>query len=261
MTVSASVGKGGVNRQADTRIVQGLLNPHVARLGVRPLAIDGICGPLTIGAITRYQSNVMRVTADGRIDVGGPTLASLTKAAGPGGGTLGTITVVRRPQLLTWQYFTQVPVVIDPADNTRQQAYTQFDYDVPDIPHRVVDGKFAFGVPNVITITPRAFLQIGVPMKAALLEHERFHYDVGYICARRFAADMLATRTATLDELKAAYITLLDLHFYDRAEAIQARYDKNTKHGADPAFQALWLLLMHTCTGNPGATHIGDMPL
>jgi hypothetical protein len=173
----------------------------------------------------------------------------------------GTISVVRSPVLLTRQYFQQLPVVIDPADGTAQHAYTAFEYDIPDIPHRMIGGKFAFGVPNIITITPKAFIKIGVPMTRPLLEHERFHYDVGFVCARRMAADMLAARTNTLDELKAAYITLLDLHFFDRAPAIQERYDKNTKHGTDEMFQALWLLLMHVTLSVPEATHIGDMPL
>jgi hypothetical protein len=83
MSITGSVGKGGRNSQADTRIVQTLLNPHVRKLGVKPLEVDGVCGPLTADAITRYQLRVMKQgRADGRVDPGYATIRSLESSAG-----------------------------------------------------------------------------------------------------------------------------------------------------------------------------------
>ena len=52
-TISASVGLGGANRADDVRTVQSLLNDVKIERGgpAPPLAVDGIAGPLTNGAI------------------------------------------------------------------------------------------------------------------------------------------------------------------------------------------------------------------
>ena len=73
--ISASVGQGGRNRSPDVRIIQELLNQNLHR--IRPtqrLAVDGLIGPKTIGAITEFQSRVLRFSRpDGRVDPGGKT--------------------------------------------------------------------------------------------------------------------------------------------------------------------------------------------
>jgi LAS superfamily LD-carboxypeptidase LdcB len=76
--LNSSVGRGGVNRPDDIRLVQRLINSHLpVRQG--PLSEDGICGPRTIFAIETYQKSILRMNPpDGRIDPGGPTFRSLT---------------------------------------------------------------------------------------------------------------------------------------------------------------------------------------
>ncbi len=50
--LSGSVGKGGSNNAADTKLIQNLLNKN----GASPtLVVDGICGPKTIAAISKFQ--------------------------------------------------------------------------------------------------------------------------------------------------------------------------------------------------------------
>jgi len=74
-TLSASVGEGGVNKEADTLLVQQLLNKHGAGI-----AEDGDCGPITIGAIKDFQKDTVGFNnPDGRVDVGGTTWAALAK--------------------------------------------------------------------------------------------------------------------------------------------------------------------------------------
>ncbi|MDP3196341.1 peptidoglycan-binding protein [Tabrizicola sp.] len=73
-----SVGFGGQNQRADVQLVQTLLNAvPAARGGAFPaLATDGLCGPMTAGAIRRFQS-ANQCLADSRIDVAGKTERTL----------------------------------------------------------------------------------------------------------------------------------------------------------------------------------------
>ena len=86
-TISASVGRGGVNRQADTVTIQGLLNRvPVSSGGPTPLLdVDGLCGPITTSAIQNFQLKQWGwALADGRVDPAGPTLARLNDFDTPG---------------------------------------------------------------------------------------------------------------------------------------------------------------------------------
>ena len=79
-TISASVGRGGVNRSADTITVQELLNrvPPSSGGPVPLLKVDGLCGPKTTTAIQTFQLKQWGWNlADGRVDPAGPTLARL----------------------------------------------------------------------------------------------------------------------------------------------------------------------------------------
>lgn len=85
-SINGSVGAGGINRDADVRAIQELLNRHVSRLGLIRLFVDGATGPRTLEAIRRFQKMVMGlVMPDGRVDPQGRTLAALD-----GGVTGGT---------------------------------------------------------------------------------------------------------------------------------------------------------------------------
>jgi len=78
LTMDGSVGSGGVNFSNDVVLVQTLLNAIPPQDGGPDigLALDGIVGPLTIGAIRQYQSANTKIV-DGRIDVCGPTIIAL----------------------------------------------------------------------------------------------------------------------------------------------------------------------------------------
>lgn len=72
-SISASVGKQGVNRRSDVSTVQKLLKER----GADPGPIDGICGPKTIAAIIGFQKGFLP-RPDGLIEVGGITWRRLT---------------------------------------------------------------------------------------------------------------------------------------------------------------------------------------
>jgi hypothetical protein len=78
ISLSGSVGKGGSNLRSDVLKIQAALNTINPADGgpVPKLVVDGICGPLTIGAIGRFQQRVL-TRIDSRIDVNGPTLKAL----------------------------------------------------------------------------------------------------------------------------------------------------------------------------------------
>lgn len=74
--ISAPVGRGGRNVPEDVTTVQTLLNEQG-----NSLTVDGLIGPATIGAISRFQEANLGF-ADGRVDPGGQTWGALTGGGG-----------------------------------------------------------------------------------------------------------------------------------------------------------------------------------
>jgi hypothetical protein len=84
VAIGASVGKGAANELADVIVVQHLLNDWLGDTGQTLLPTNGNCGPLTIAAITAFQTRVLGATRpDGRIDPGGRTWNALSSRATP----------------------------------------------------------------------------------------------------------------------------------------------------------------------------------
>ena len=83
-SLTGSVGQGGVNRADDVRNVQSRLN-RVAPEDGGPdsmLDVDGLCGPLTRGAILHFQQRQPGLLRDGRIDPGKNTWKKLLALSG-----------------------------------------------------------------------------------------------------------------------------------------------------------------------------------
>ncbi len=78
--IAGSVGAGGKNGKDDVLTIQQMLNAlSPAEGGPSPtLAEDGLIGPKTQAAITKYQKSALG-WSDGRIDVAGPTIRALTQ--------------------------------------------------------------------------------------------------------------------------------------------------------------------------------------
>jgi peptidoglycan hydrolase-like protein with peptidoglycan-binding domain len=81
--ILASVGKNGVNRQDDVQEIQQALNKVKPDEGgpTAKLVEDGLSGPKTVAAITAFQQQ-HGLTADGRVDPGGQTLAKINAVIG-----------------------------------------------------------------------------------------------------------------------------------------------------------------------------------
>lgn len=95
--IKAAVGARGGNNPRDVRTVQSLLNGIGPLEGGPPemLAVDGIVGPITLGAINAFQTFHLG-SNDGRVDVDGRTIRLLREPPG------------------------SVPIVGDGGDKTRQ---------------------------------------------------------------------------------------------------------------------------------------------
>lgn len=74
MATFRTVGAGGENRVEDVKFVQGQLNAWLARNGMPQIAVDGLVGPVTTGAIVAFQlahggtgDGVMQVLDEGQV--------------------------------------------------------------------------------------------------------------------------------------------------------------------------------------------------
>ncbi|HVF92096.1 MAG TPA: DUF922 domain-containing protein [Blastocatellia bacterium] len=168
------------------------------------------------------------------------------------------ITVVANPANLTWANFTPSGTqILDPGDGTLVDAFTRFNFDLPPLPPREINGQFAMADPNVITITPNAQVFTGVLQTPALLSHEQFHYDVGIVTARALARQLMALRAPNQGALVTAVQSAARLHFITRAGILQRRYDLDTRHGTNAHFQKIWKDRMVTCLANPRSDQLG----
>lgn len=82
-SISNSVGNNAVNSHVDVQVVQTLLNKQLNKLKpMLPIVADGICGPITIGAIVEFQRRVAGfLKPDGRVDLKGRTFTLLVQSA------------------------------------------------------------------------------------------------------------------------------------------------------------------------------------
>ena len=71
-----SVGLGVRSHMPDVKYVQTLLSDWLLVRNQVPLVVDGLCGPLTDGAIRQFQ-RVETGIVDGRVDPGGPSIKKL----------------------------------------------------------------------------------------------------------------------------------------------------------------------------------------
>lgn len=168
------------------------------------------------------------------------------------------ITVQANPINLTWSNFSVTPnQILDPTDNTLQDAYTTFRFNIPDLPPRTVNGQLALADPLNITITPYARVWSGVRQTAALLSHEEWHYHVGIVVARSFAREAARLRAADMNGLRTAFQNAFNLHFITRVRLLQRRYDLDTQHGIQAHYQKIWKDRMTACLSNSNSEHLG----
>ncbi|MFJ5778890.1 hypothetical protein [Streptomyces sp. NPDC093094] len=93
MPISQSVGRDGVNLRREVQYVQALLNVFRAEQGRDALELDGLVGPLTIGAVEEFQAAETGIV-DGRVDPGAQAIAALERQTAPVLDELRTVTML-----------------------------------------------------------------------------------------------------------------------------------------------------------------------
>ena len=95
MCIAKSVGQGGDNNRADSKVVQALLNENLYRLKpFAPLIVDGNPGARTMEMIAEFQSRVFPQTAGtGHVDPASPTLREL-RSGMTAGLTIGKLQAI-----------------------------------------------------------------------------------------------------------------------------------------------------------------------
>lgn len=172
------------------------------------------------------------------------------------------ISVVGNPMSLTWANFTVVPnQILDPGDGTLVDAFTAFNFNIPNSPPRTVDSQQALAETFTITITPNARVWSGVAQTAALLSHEEWHYHVGIVTARALAKQLAALRAPNVPALATLLQQAVTLHFTTRAGLLQRRYDIDTRHGTNEHYQKIWKDRMTAVLANPKADQLGGFYL
>jgi len=79
INIFSSVGRFGANLFGDVTIVQQLLNLKIP-IPLRPLDVDGLCGPATISAIERVQRHdLLMAQPTGKVEPDDPTFSFLTR--------------------------------------------------------------------------------------------------------------------------------------------------------------------------------------
>lgn len=159
---------------------------------------------------------------------------------------------------LSWSDFTVVPnQILDPGDNTYVDAYTTFQYNIPNMPPRTVNGQLMLADPLTITISPQGRVWSGVQQTAALLSHEEWHYHVGIVVARAFAREAARLHSPTMAGLVSQFQQSFNLHFVTRVGLLQRRYDIDTRHGTQAHYQRIWKDRMTACLANPNSDQLG----
>ena len=79
INIFSSVGRFGTNLFGDVTIIQKLINLNTPTL-LRPIAVDGLCGPATISAIEEVQRHDLLMTRlTGRVEPNDPAFNFLTR--------------------------------------------------------------------------------------------------------------------------------------------------------------------------------------
>lgn len=80
-TILASVGRGGLNRSEDVRLVQELLNQHI-RPPQPALVVNGVVDSRLLAVLETFQRRVVQMRRpDGRVEPGSQTFTALARQA------------------------------------------------------------------------------------------------------------------------------------------------------------------------------------
>jgi hypothetical protein len=161
---------------------------------------------------------------------------------------------------LVWTLFR--PVGSIPGTDEEAQINPEIS-PVPNLhPQRTPGGKFrlpsfaiSVGLNRQNTMVLRTARQT-----PELLKHEQGHYDLLVLVARALAREWESLEADSVAELGQLVSTAQQTHD-DRAQAVDALYDKETDHSRDRAAQTRWDLAIAAALGTPNVDKISNLPL
>ena len=161
---------------------------------------------------------------------------------------------------ITWELFRVVQSIPD----TTEEA--QINPELPALanlrPERTRDGRFrlpsftfSVGVNRDNTMVLRT-----ANKTPELLKHEQGHYDLLVLVTRALARELESLGAASVAELGRLVNEARQTHD-ERAETIDAKYDKQTNHSRDRAAQQRWDNAITAALANPRAEMIQNLRL
>ena len=174
-----------------------------------------------------------------------------------------------RPVVLQWPSFRRTDRKPRDVYNIERLAVTTCDFRVVTngrgtrIPGIVeVQGGFVYAQDWSIVVRPIAQIWKHAERTSALLAHEEWHYQSGFVHARAFVNEIVTLRANRRSELGEAHFTsILSNHLRTRYDTLNEDYDTATNHGANAAVQINWRSLMARCMADQNATHLNGSPL
>ena len=169
-----------------------------------------------------------------------------------------TIRVVSRPARLSWRNFKSVGSIPD----SDEEAQTAQEMIFPRISVKQVNGKFRLADFTVTVATqPADTLVVRTADRSSeLLDHEQGHFDLLVLAARAMALDLEKAEADSPEDLQQVLEEIKTTHG-DRAIAIDAEYDEQTRHNRDAVQQRRWRKLINDAMTAGNATQLAGMTL
>lgn len=127
ISISASVGRGGQNNQADVSAVQTRLNELMPSLHAK-LKVDGYNGPKTEATIAEFQKTVVKFKwPDARVDPKNKTIAALND---PNSATIWSSASKRKRVQLHFRSISLTNVPFEEQFQAAVDVYSQYNIDI-----------------------------------------------------------------------------------------------------------------------------------
>jgi hypothetical protein len=159
-----------------------------------------------------------------------------------------------------WELFRAVPSI----PGTSEEA--QINPELPALanlrPERTPGGRFR--LPSFsfhIGVNQQSTMVVRTANKTAdLLKHEQGHYDLLVLVTRALARELESLEADSVAELGRLVNEARSTHD-ERAQALDAEYDRQTNHSRDRAAQQRWDLAITSALANPRTDSIQNLQL
>lgn len=170
------------------------------------------------------------------------------------------IKVVAKPAQLSWSDFRLVDALPDgsgdeaqtatemPAMDGIQVVFSNGKYSLPDL-------TLTVGLDRTETMVTKA-----AQKTSDLLKHEQGHFDITLLTVRALALELQRLKASSPNSLAQQVKTAIQKH-QSFADAIEAKYDDETKNSKDKTAQEEWNKAIAAAIGSPDVVSLKGMSL